>query len=284
MLSYRESLAAGKLHDAESRGGDLRALVLKRDYTYTAQADLSGEIADIQAQIKELKNRSAGTVRRITAPVSGLYSAVTDGYEAVLTPASLKDLTPSALNNVQADKEAVSDVGRLILGDAWYYAAVMPAAEAEELAEQGNLLLRFAKGVERDLAVTVYSVGPEEKGKCVVTFRGDTYLQELTLLRRQSAQIISRSVEGIRVPTDALRIRTREVEHEDGTKTETQTLGVYCMVGMEARFKPVEMLYRGEGFALVRGTAPADAESLWLRPGDEVIISARDLYDGKVIS
>ena len=114
-------------------------------------------------------------------------------------------------------------------------------------------------------------------------FRGDTYLPQLTLLRKQSAQLVVDSVEGIRVPKDALRIRTTEAEGEDGTITETKTLGVYCVVGMEARFKPVEMLYSGDGFALVRAAAPEDRESLRLRSGDEVIISAKDLYDGKVV-
>ena len=40
---------------------------------------------------------------------------------------------------------------------------------------------------------------------------------------------------------------------------------------------------RYEGFLLVRGTAAADRQSLWLRPGDEVIITARNLFDGKVV-
>ena len=52
---------------------------------------------------------------------------------------------------------------------------------------------------------------------------------------------------------------------------------------MEARFKPVEVLYNGSSFLLVRANAPADKEKLRLRPGDEVIITANDLYDGKVI-
>lgn len=52
---------------------------------------------------------------------------------------------------------------------------------------------------------------------------------------------------------------------------------------MEARFKPVEVVYRGESFVLVRSTAESNQEKLRLRPGDEVIISANDLYDGKVV-
>ena len=43
------------------------------------------------------------------------------------------------------------------------------------------------------------------------------------------------------------------------------------------------MLYNGSSFLLVRANAPSDKEKLRLRPGDEVIITANDLYDGKVI-
>ena len=291
ILEYRKCLAEDRLAKAENCGGQLRALVLKRDYTYSENEDFSGQIQELQGRLKELKAQTAGSVQTITAPASGLYSAVVDGYETVLTPESLTDMTPSKLNTVRADSAVSSGVGKLILGDSWYYAAVMSAADAEELKEEADalqgggksLILRFAKNVERDLPVTVSHIGPEENGRCVVVFEGKTYLSQLTLLRQQSAQVIWDSAEGIRVPKEALRIDTRTTENEDGTTTESRVTGVYCVVGMEARFKPVEVLYNGSSFLLVRANAPADKEKLRLRPGDEVIITANDLYDGKVI-
>ena len=291
ILEYRRCLAADRLAKAETYGSQLRALVLKRDYTYAGNEDLSGQIESLQSQLKELKAQAAGSVRTITAPVSGLYSAVVDGYECVLTPESLTELTPSQLSAVRADSSVKSNVGKLILGDSWYYAAVVSAADAKELLEKSDelraagksLTLRFAKNVERDLAVTVTHVGAEENGRCVVILEGKSYLSQLTLLRQQSAQVIWDSVEGIRVPKEALRIDTRTAQKEDGTSEETRVTGLYCVVGMEARFKPVEVLYNGSGFLLVRANAPEDRESLRLRPGDEVIITANDLYDGKVV-
>lgn len=291
ILDYRSSLAADRLVKAEESGGKLRSLVLKRDYSYSETEDLSSQIAELKAQLKSMKAQAAGSVRRITAPASGLYSAVVDGYEAVLTPESLTEMTPSQLSAVKADTAVQSDVGKLILGDAWYYAAVMSTGEAEEVKEisdalqksGGSLTLRFTKSVERDLPVSLVSIGPEENGRSVAVFQGKTYLSLLTLLRQQSAQVIFKTVEGIRVPKEAVRIVTQTVENEDGTTTQTQTTGVYCVVGMESRFKPVEVVYTGESFALVRANHPADKETLRLRPGDEVIIAARDLYDGKVL-
>ena len=283
LLAYRSELAAGRLDNAEEHETELRSLVLKRDYTNSDSEDLSGQIAELQGRLKELKAQAASSVRRVTAPVSGLYSAVVDGYETVLTPDALADMTPSQLNAVKADETVTSQTGKLILGDCWYYAVTMSAEQTEALRDAGgSMTLRFAKGVEQDQTVTLYAVGPEEQGRVVVTFRGEYNLAQLTLLRRQSAQLIRRTVAGIRVPNEALRAANTKVDQE-GNRTTAEGLGVYCVVGMEARFKPVEVVYSGDGFVLVRSAAASDQESLRLRPGDEIIISARDLYDGKVV-
>ena len=283
LLDYRAELAAGRLDNAEEHETELKSLVLKRDYTYSDTEDLPGQIAGLQSQLKELKAQAASSVRAVKAPVSGVYSAVVDGYETVLTPGLLADMTPSQLNAVQADETLTSQTGKLILGDSWYYAVTMSADQAKALRDSGGTMtLRFAKGVEQDQTVTLYAVGPEEQGRVVVTFRGAYNMAQVTLLRRQSAQLIWRTVAGIRVPNEALRAANTKVDQE-GNRTTVESLGVYCVVGMEARFKPVEVLYSGDGFVLVRSTAASDQESLRLRPGDEIIISAKDLYDGKVV-
>ena len=286
ILSYRAALEAGRFQDAEEQGDTLRSQVLKRDYSVSGGEDLTAQLQELQSQRQTLQSQAAGSVRRITAPAAGLYSAVVDGYETVLTPESLTDLTPSALESVTADAAVQSNVGKLVLGETWYYAAVLTAEEAQDLekaAEREELYLRFAQGVDTDLPVTLESIGPEENGQAVAILSGELYLSQLTLLREQSAQIIFSSVEGIRVPREAVRLVTETTENEDGTVTETTVTGVYCVSGREAEFKPVEVLYSNENFALVEADIASNQELLRLRPGDEVISNARDLYDGKVI-
>lgn len=284
LLSYRQALAEDRLDSAENRAGELRTMVMKRDYTYSDTEDLTTQIDTLKTQLKELRSQAAGSVRRITAPVSGLFSAVVDGYETVLTPDILSELTPAKLAAVQADGTVKSDLGKLILGDSWYYAAAVSAEDAKTLEKASGLSLRFSKSIERVLDVTVDSIGPEENGRCVVVFKGRTYLPELTLLRQQSATVVTRTIEGIRVPKEALRMRAETEEDEDGSTKEVQVTGIYCIVGREALFKPVEVLYNGDGFVLVSANGPEGKEKLRLRPGDEVIITAVDLYDGKVIT
>ena len=253
-------------------------------------ADVSAQLAELQSQLSSLRAQAGSSVRRITAPEAGLYSAVVDGYETVLTPEILESVTPSQLDGLEPDESGLPNhVGKLVLGDTWYYAATLSEDEAQTLEESRNLKLRFAKGVGRDLDVELTYVSEAENGQVAVVFQGDTYLSELTLLRQQSAEVIRRTITGIRVPEEAVRVRERTVTDEDGTESVVSETGIYCIVGMEARFKPVDVLYSGDGVALVRSTledaeeVTSTQEQIRLRAGDEVIITAYDLYDGKAV-
>lgn len=296
LLEYRRLLAADRLYDAESVVLELRALVLKRDYSDAGGEDAALQLQELGAQLLTLRSQAEGTVRRVTAPEAGLYSAEVDGYETVLTPEALDGLTPSglaALTANPADPAAVSRTGKLVLGDEWRYAAVLPFEEAAALqslqAESGGTLcLRFSKGVDRDLPAVLESIGPREDGRVVAVFRGTAYLRDLTLLRQQRAQIITGVVSGIRIPRESLRAERAYLDENGKTVTEDRA-GIYCLVGREARFKPVEVVHSGESFILV---APApeldqsvekDAKRI-IRPGEQVIVSARGLFDGKVLT
>ena len=78
---YRGALAADRLDTAEDCGAELRSLVMKRDYTYSDTEDLSAQMAELQSQLSSLRAQAGSSVRQITAPQAGLYSAVVDGYE-----------------------------------------------------------------------------------------------------------------------------------------------------------------------------------------------------------
>ena len=282
ILALRSDVAADKLDSAETHEADLRALVLKRDYTYSDSGDLADKLKGLQSQLKSLQAQSASSTKRISAPVSGLYSAVVDGYETVLTPDFLKNLTPSALLSVKKDDSVSSNLGKLILGDNWYYAATVSTADLDGITMGATVELRFAKGVDRDLRVKITSVSESENGRVAVVFTGEDYLPELTLLRQQSADVITDSFSGIRVPQHALQVETQTVKDKDGNEKETQVTGLYCVVGMTVRFKPVTVVYNGDGYALVK--AMSKSETTRLRAGDEIVVSANNLYDGKIIS
>lgn len=268
ILTLRQTLTGGDYTAADSDIAQLKAAVLKRDHPYTSQEEIETEIKAVEGQISSLKASLSGAAT-VTAKAAGTYSAVCDGYETVLTTAFLEDVTPGKLARLQpAGTE--SSMGKLIYGDTWYYVVSLPEEQAAQLKALGTVTLRFAKGFDQNLRMQVTDVSAAENGQAAVTMSCRKYLAQTTLLRHQAADVILRTYEGLRVPSNALRV------------SEEGVTGVYCLDGVTAAFRPVTVLYQGQGYALVR---PADgaADTRTLRAGDEVIASAGALHDGKVI-
>ena len=267
ILTLRQSLTGGDYTAAEGDIAPLKAAVLKRDHSYASQEEIQTEIKSVEGQIKSLEASLSGTT--VTARASGTYSAVCDGYETVLTKAFLEEVTPGKLARLRPVDEQ-SNMGKLIYGDTWYYVVTLPEEQASYLKSQGAVTLRFAKGFDQNIRMQVVSVSAPEDGQAAVTLSCRKYLAQTTLLRHQAADVILHTYEGLRVPSNALRV------------SEEGVTGVYCLDGVTAAFRPVTVLYQGQGYALVR---PADgaADTRTLRAGDEVIASAGALHDGKVI-
>ena len=175
----------------------------------------------------------------------------------------------------------------------------MRESELNDLAAGDRVTLRFQTGLDQDLTMKVERISDEDGGQRLVILSSDKYMNLTTLLRHQNAQIIFESFSGIRVPRSAVRILWEDVKDEDGntvlksdgTPLQQQITGVYCLWGNTARFKPVDILWQEDSYMVVvpsesrlaQYTQATSKESRRLRPGDELIIAAEDLYDGKVI-
>ena len=114
----------------------------------------------------------------------------------------------------------------------------------------------------------VERVGDNEAGYRMLILSCNRYMQNVTLLREQSADVIFVSYPGLRVPKDAVRV------------DESGQPGVYVLESAVARWKSITILH-DNGESYVVELDKNSTANLW--PGDEVIVNAKDLYDGKVV-
>lgn len=270
LLTLRSDVADGNYTTASENISNLKGNILKRSHSYSSGTEIQKEITSVQKEIRKLKG-SLSDATVVKAERSGTYSAVCDGYESVLTPDFLEGLLPSKLKSVRPGNDE-GDVGKLVYGDTWYYAANLSEEEAALFHKGDSVTLRFAKGLELDAPARVYSISPAENGQCTVVWSSTAYMSQVAQLRSIQAEVIRHSYHGLRVPATALRLD----ENQKGQG------GVYCLVGMKARFKPVDVVYNGDGYTLVRASEDATGSDV-LRAGDEVIVTASELYDGKVV-
>lgn len=278
LAELKSATSAGELSGLEDQGLDLRSLVLKRtgDMTTSAQsiAALQEAAAGIEAQLKALSNASAHSTRRVTVGQSGVFSGLADGYEGRLYPDMLDDMTVGLLDQLLASgtEPSKTAIGKLVTGSTWYFATSVDDADAKRLEEGKRYTLAFSGDFDKELTMRLERLGSSEGGRRVAVFSSDRYLSQVTMLRLGTAKLVFERFTGVRVPDKALRVLT----NDDGSTT----LGVYTLVGRQAEFKSVEIVREGEGFYLLRGTA---TNRKVLRPGDTIILSNQELYDGKVI-
>ena len=285
LVDLRAACALGDYADLEEQVLDIKSDVLKRGYTYgdgLTSADLSAQLQDLRNQRSALQQQSAFTTGRVTAPQSGTFSNLVDGYESLLTPESVFQLTPSSLAELIDNPPAAdSALGKLITSSRWYFAASLPGEAADRLSQGGVATLRFTGEFSRDVAVTVEQIGPAEGGQTLVVFSSDRYLSQITLLRHQTAELIFESWSGLRIPTAALRLLQEEqTDEETGQVTQTTRLGVYALVAGRVTFKEVEVLTEGEDYYVVR---PVGTGRDALRAGEETITRGLDLQDGQLL-
>ncbi|MCD7821823.1 MAG: hypothetical protein LUG64_06410 [Clostridiales bacterium] len=286
IVDLRAMTASGSLTELEDLSSELKTLMFRRDYTYNGSSALTEEITELVDYVESLAAENQSYTTTISAPASGTFSSMVDGYESVLTSASVKDLTPAQLDDLLDQREEVADdgssLGKLISAPTWYYAAELTEEDSERLKIGDTVTLRF-NSLDRTIDMAVESLSKADGGVVCAVFSSDKYLSETTLLRDQTADIILDTVTGYRVDKSAVH-----VENESGD------IGVYRLYGTQAVWVSVEILWEGEDYYLidepteydeegeaVSTTQLEDAKSL--RDGAEIIVKGRDLYDGKVI-
>lgn len=261
-------LALRDMNSVSDLSPELKGLILRRTGSDSDSGSLQARISTLQAELETLEAQSAGDTSAILAGKAGTFSAAVDGYESVLTPERLKEMTVAEFESVQPDETDANAIGRLVTSATWYYACVVPASELSGVEEGNRATLTFARDYYQPVTMRVARLGGNEAGSRLLVLSSDRALQNVTLLRQQSAEIVFTSYSGLRVPKSAVRV-------ENG-----QT-GVYILEGTLAKWKPITILHdTGESYVVTLDTSSTN--NLW--PGDELIINAKNLYDGKVVN
>ena len=284
IVALRSLSAGGDLTQLEDSALTLRTMVFKRDYTYgdTAAADqLNLLIQDRRSQVAELERSLSQVARMVSAPVSGVFSASVDGWEGVVSPDRLDEITAEELSALLSQKHEMdrSAVGKLITDSTWYFAALIPGTDtglqsgrSYELAFSGDYYGQIRMNLDR-----VVLAGEQT----LAIFSCRSHLADTTLLRVQTVDVLTQQLDGIHIPRRALRVQTVEETQEDGTVREVNHYGVYTVVRSQAEWQEVEVLYTADTYYLVR---PVNQDSATrLRDGDEVILNSSNIYDGKVV-
>ena len=278
MTDLKANAARQEFSNLGDKVENLQDLIFRRDFTYSTSSALSDQIDAVEEQIAELRSATESAVSTVYSPAAGIFSGLVDGYESCLTVDALTDLTPAALRELAGNQTEVSgqELGKVITSFRWYYAAVMSQDVTKHLSSGDTATVNF-EGSTGAQKMTVQSISAaDENGKVAVVFVSNRNLSATTLLREQNVDVAYGTYEGLRIPARALR-----------ADQQTGQLGVYRISGAQAQWVPVELIFTGNDYYLVRSVTEENMSQLQeaerLKPGDEVLVRGKNIYDGKVI-
>ena len=289
ILDISKDVTHGRIDGAVEGSEDLLVRLNKRDLIVETEFDYTGELDTLKERKEQLQSRIFNVSTPVFASDSpGYFYAEVDGYENIFSIDSVKDINLDNFDNylgANPDEElAESGSIKLVNDVVWYVVCSFDSEEKSKLKNGYKYTLSFPEDGNYELTMRLENVISETNNeKALAVFRVNVLPGDFSYKRFQQAKIVIKQLEGLSVPKKAHRV-------VDGVE------GVYILVGDVIRFRHIQHLSENaqtDDYYLV----DPDADSLVLNEGtdnervikplsryDNIIISGKDLFDGKIVA
>ncbi|MBR5468335.1 MAG: hypothetical protein IKU80_03770 [Firmicutes bacterium] len=280
------SSSSGKLSKAVSSSSDFLVKLNKRDLIVDSDFDYTSELSRLTDEKKHLESQITSISTPVYASSAGYFYGDVDGYENTF---KVTDVNKITLDNFEKYAQAVPDESLLGKGSVkivnnfiWYLVCVIDSEYLAELNLGYSYTMSFPENADAEIDMVLHKIVSETNSTTAICiFRVNKLPSDFGYNRFQRCEIVKKNVEGLSVPKKALRVI-------DGVE------GVYILVGDVVRFRRVERIAEKDGYYVVKykkGTTMFDAEEVDeklqniepLGLYDNIIISGKDLFDGKIV-
>lgn len=288
VIDYADSLSNGKSENLHKTADNFTQRLTTKQIATGEKPDFDAAIKEYTDEYEALKH-SLGSYQRVYAPRAGYFVSNVDGYENIV---SYNDVVSKKLSCKSGEKfynagsENYENVYGKIVGQfTWYFVFDMAASQLSSMNEGSSVYVNFpAKGIS-NIRMTVYDISEAKDSVITVTLRCKMMNEELVTLRKEKAEIVIKSHNGLKINQKAI------VKNDEGID------GVYVLSGNYVEFSPVDIKYYGEDYVIAdkyyvirkdeKGKSYIDYEETdkyrSVRLYDNIIVKGKNLYDGKII-
>lgn len=225
--------------------------------------------------LRDAAMATVGQVGYVYADRAGYFSSRCDGLEETLTQQAMDEMSPDEAQQMisQASLPGGNGAGRIISDYQWYFYCVVEGANVQRFEDNKGkkITIDFHYTGVQEVPATIVSIKKDETGQKALVKLACTYVNADTVnLRYENASINFKSYSGLRIDAKAKHI-------VDGKN------GVYVRFGNLVQFKAITALYENDEYILVPVQTKASDSSNQVVLYDEIIVSGKNLYDGKLI-
>lgn len=279
------SSASGDIAHAIDGAAELLVELNRRDLIVSSNKDYADEKVGLMSQRREIEAQIDSSSSSVYAQSSGYFYGDVDGYEEIFTVDKVDELTLDGfyeLTQSTPDENVTSGGAVKIINDfVWYVVCEVSSDRAAVLEENQSYKITFPESRDEEITMKlVKKVGETTSAKALAVFRANVMPSSFNYKRGQSAQIVLDVTKGLAVPKKALRV----VDGENG---------VYILVGDVIHYRHVDIIEEIDNYYIVSYGKNADAfasendenqvKSKRLSLYDNIIVSGKDLFDGKIV-
>ena len=238
---------------------------------------LVGETDETKAHLQSLRDEKQSLIGSATSvdvkseASSGLFydGGYVDGFESIFTAQALETLTPDALHTLTESTPTTPEgqtVGKLVYGYEWYLALELSPSVAASFRAGREYRFTFPENDDANATLTLTKM-VTGTDTVLAVFVCESHPSDFLFYRKQTVEITVGESEGFYIPETAL-------------VTQNGMTGVYVFEESTVRFRRTDIIWRGEGYAIA--ALPGEGSLTALRENDILIVSGKDLYEGKV--
>ena len=276
-LSGRIDELIGKMVDVTSQSSaagiqelrsDLLENICKRQLSVDEAENSEERIAELKLQQEGYQNTLSAQENSLYAPAQGYFSRYSDGCENQFDSNMLFEMTAADIVSAIEQEYPLNDdiPGKIMTEHNWYCALVLSQEDGERFRVGRKVQVTFESESLSNIEMEVCNVTDEAAtGNSIVILTRKEIVPGILSARSVTAKVHFSTYTGLRVSDSAVRLVDGQV-------------GVYVSSGYDIRFRPIEVLYQGDGYQICREDLTVENG---LKMFDQVIVKGTDLYDGK---
>jgi putative membrane fusion protein len=262
-------IGTGDYSALESHKSEYISLQSKRRILMGEETDYRTQIIQMNSEIVSLRAAMSAQPRNVTIDDAGYFVSVADGYEGLLNFDKLPAITREEIENIIRNPmlDVADDIiGKMIDGYNWRFVGILSTERTSSLHEGMAVEFRTG-GSTQTVKATILRQIRLDDGMSIYIFECDILTPEFASRRISQFSLLLDSFRGIRIPRRAVHVI-------DGEQ------GVFVQRGAELVFRKIDVIVREVDYFLVEDTTDrAGYISLY----DSVVVSGRDLYEGKIV-
>ena len=272
--AFMAALGRGELDTADALSDDLFVALCAADIIDGDGSAVTAELNSLKAQLDSLANSYGNVYQSIVSDSSCYFFYGTDGYESAFDVGLLDSLDAAGLRKLASTQPGYSGVGMPIgkyVHDHEWFMVMSAGSDICGRMEEGKYYQITLSG-GRVLDMYLERLSAPKSGDGIMVFSCSSMPEDFDYARVQEVELLVNSIQGYRVPTQAL--------------TSQKGLdGVYVLASSEVIFRRVNILYRGDDYVVVaERDVTTENYKEFLNLNDRIITSVSDgeLYEGRI--